>query len=169
MNMKFLNFRQDLRFYSVREYGVMGLSALLAGLVIALMLNAASGGSATDEGGTLRRASMTQPAPAVNFAVVEHVRDVRVAQAAARASIVAWRHAHQVRVNARARARAASARLAAARVRPHAAPKQTTAVRRPTYVAPAPSPAPVYKPTPQRSTGTAEKKGSGSLQFDDSG
>ena len=35
-----LNFRQDFRYYSVREYGVMGLCALAAGLMIALLLTA---------------------------------------------------------------------------------------------------------------------------------
>jgi hypothetical protein len=171
MNLRqgYFNFRQDLRYYSAREYSVMVLCALGAGLVLALMLNALSGGSAAGGQDNLRRASLIVPAPAVNFAVVEHARDLRVAEEARRAQILAARHAHEVRVRARAGARAARARLLAATAKPRSQPgQQQTAVRQPTVVAPRPSPTPA--PAPQRkTTGTAGKKAGGSLQFDDSG
>jgi hypothetical protein len=164
-----LNFRQDFRYYTVREYGVMGLCALAAGLVIALLLTALSGGSAA-EGTSLRRASVQEPLPATNFAVVQHERDARVAAQERRARIMAARHARAVRIRARDRARAARAarRAASARPAPRPQPQRNVVVRQ----TPAPvyrAPQPVVRQSPQRKTGTAEKKGGGSLQFDDSG
>ncbi len=102
----YVNFRQDFRFYSVREYGVMALCALGAGLVIALLLTAVSGGSAAD-GPSLKRTSVQEALPATNFAVVQHERDVRVAAQERRARIMAARHVRAVRIRARDRARAA--------------------------------------------------------------
>jgi hypothetical protein len=165
-----VNFRQDLRYYSVREYGVMALCALAAGVVIALLLTAVSGGSAT-EGPTLKRTSVREPLPAVNFAVVQHDRDVRAAAEARRARIIAARHARAVLIRARDRARAVrAARRAAARAAGQQRQHQSTVVVRQTPEPVYRAPQPVVRQTPtQRKTGTAEKKGGGSLQFDDSG
>ena len=166
----FVNFRQDFRYYSIREYGLMGLCALAAGLVIALLLAAASGGQAT-EGASLRRASVQEPLPATNFAVVQHERDVRVAAQERRARILAARHERAVRIRARDRDRAVRAARRAAAARPAVRQHRSTVVVRQ-------SPAPVYRapqpvvrqtPQPQRKTVPAQKKGGGSLQFDDSG
>jgi len=164
-----LNFRQDFRYYSVREYGVMGLCALAAGLMIALLLTAVSGGSAA--GGTsLRRASVREPLPATNFAVVQHDRDVRVANEVRRARILAARHERAVRIRARDRARAVrAARRAAAHPARRQQQSQNTVVQRQTQAPVYRAPQPVVRQSPQRKTGTAEKKGGGSLQFDDSG
>jgi hypothetical protein len=164
-----LNFRQDLRYYSVREYGVMGLCALAAGLVIALLLTAVSGGSAA--GGTsLRRASVREPLPATNFAVVQHERDVRVANEARRARILAARHERAVRIRARDRVRAARAARRAAAARPaRREQSQNTVVQQQTQTPVYHAPQPVVRQTPQRKIGTAKKNGGGSLQFDDSG
>jgi hypothetical protein len=165
----YVNFRQDFRFYSVREYGVMALCALGAGLVIALLLTAVSGGSAA-EGPSLKRTSVQEALPATNFAVVQHERDVRVAVQERRARIMAARHVRAVRIRARDRARALRA---ARRAAPVSQPRTETPV-----VARQQAPAPVYRapqpvvrqsPQPQRKTVPAQKKGGGSLQFDDSG
>src|SRR5215213_4944035 len=153
----FVNFRQDFRYYTVREYGVMGLCALAAGLVIAVLLHAASGGSAA-EGTSLRRASVREPLPATNFAVVQYDRDVRVAAQAREARILAARHDRAVRIRARDRARGARAarRLAAARSAPRPESQRNAVVQQtPTPVYRAPQP--VVRQSPQRKTGTAEK------------
>src|SRR4051812_15405548 len=153
-----LNFRQDFRYYTVREYGVMGLCALTAGLVIALLLTAVSGGSAA-EGTSLRRASVREPLPATNFAVVQHDRDLRVANEAHRARILAARHERAVRIRARDRDRAVRAAHRAAAARPaRRQQSHNTVVQRQAQTPVYRAPQPVVRPSPQRKTGTAEKK-----------
>src|SRR5215213_9327112 len=137
LRQDFVNFRQDFRYYTVREYGVMGLCALAAGLVIAVLLHAASGGSAA-EGTSLRRASVRESLPATNFAVVQHDRAVRS------------------RARDRARGARAARRLAAARSAPRPESQRNAVVQQtPTPVYRAPQP--VVRQSPQRKTGTAEK------------
>src|SRR4051812_30300101 len=157
----FVNFRQDFRYYSIREYGLMALCTLAAGLLIALLLTAASGGQAS-EGASLRRASGQEPLPATNFPVVQHERDIRGAAQERRVRILAARHARAVRIRARDQDRAARAARRAASTRPAARTHRTVVVRQ--------SPAPVYRapqpvvrqtPQPQRKTVPAQKKGGG--------
>jgi hypothetical protein len=164
----YVNFRQDFRYYSVREYGVMALCALAAGLVIALLLTALSGGSAV-EGTSLKRASLQEPLPATNFAVVQHERDVRVAAQEHHARIMAARRERAARIRARDAARAARAARRAPATKQTSQQPERTAAAQPNPTPAYQAPAPVVRQSPQRKTGTAEKKGGGSLQFDDSG
>jgi len=75
-----------------------------------------------------------------------------------------------VRIRARDRARAVrAARRAAAHPARRQQQSQNTVVQRQTQAPVYRAPQPVVRQSPQRKTGTAEKKGGGSLQFDDSG
>jgi hypothetical protein len=164
---RFVNFRQDFRYYTVREYALMVVAALTVGVILALMLNALGGGPPAEQA-TLLKASRTERQPATNFAVVSYERREREAHAAVERLRAVREARHQRAVAAR---RDAHARAVLARAKP--APRRSQQQTQVTVQPPAKTaPQPVYRPAPRPApapTRSAEKKGGGTLQFDDSG
>ena len=151
--MSFLSF---IRQYGAREYGITLAIAALAGLVIAVLINSASGGAGEPAllKTTQEQVAKTSPA-AVAPKVYKPVRKTRPAT-----------HRRARRHHRRHRARVAPAVSSAPVVQPSqesntstpATPTTTTAAPAPVVRKPAPAPKPAPSP-----------KGGGGIQFDDSG
>jgi hypothetical protein len=160
-----------LRGYTLREYAVVLVMAVLGGLGLVLMLSSMGGGAPSGETLLKREAPARKETASVNFVEANAAAQARARAAAARRArlaaerrrVLAQRAARRARVVAARRVDTAPARGATRTVSGQAAaPVVNTTPSRP---APKPKPAPAPQPTPQKS-GTS---GGGGGSFDDSG
>jgi hypothetical protein len=162
-----------LRGYTLREYAVVLVMAVLGGLGLVLMLNSMGGGSPAGETLLKRSEPARKETASVNFVESSAVAQARARAAAARrARLVAERRRAAAQSAAR-RARVVAARrvdTAPSRGATRTAPQPTAGATpvvntTPSRPAPKPKAAPAPKPTPQKSGAT----GGGGGSFDDSG
>jgi hypothetical protein len=161
--VSFLSF--FIRQYGAREYGVTLAVAAIAGVVIAVLINSASGGAGQP---ALLKTAQEQVAKASPAPVAPRVsKPVAKTQPASHRK--SRRHHRRHRAH---RARVVPAIRTAPVVRPTEesnTPTPTTAPAPTTTPAPAPvvrKPAPAPKPAPKT---VPSRKGGGGIQFDDSG
>jgi hypothetical protein len=155
-----------LRQYGAREYGVTLAIAAIAGLVIALLINSASGGAGEPAllKTTTEEVAKTAPAPAAPKGLTP-VRKARPASHRTARRHHRRRRSHRSRLH---RSRSMPVASAAPVIRAHQEPVVST---QPTSATPTPAPvvhpAPAPKPVPPRKP--SRKAGGGVIQFDDSG
>jgi hypothetical protein len=160
-----------LRAYTLREYAVILVMAVLGAFGLVFMLNSMGGGSPSGETLLKREVPARKETASVNFVEANAAAQARARAAAARRArlaaerrqVLAQRAARRARVVAARRVDTAPSRGATRTVsQPAPTPVVNTTPSRP---APKPKSAPAPRPTPQKS-GTS---GGGGGSFDDSG
>jgi hypothetical protein len=159
-----------LRAYTLREYAVILVMAVLGGLGLVFLLSSMGGGTPSGETLLKREAPARKVTASVNFVEANAAAKARAQAAAARRArlaaerrrIIAERAVRRARVVAARSVDTATGRGATRTAVPQVAP---TPVVNTTPSRPAPKPAPAPKPTPKKS-GTS---GGGGGSFDDSG
>jgi hypothetical protein len=168
-----MSFLEMLRAYTLREYAVILVMAVLGGLGLVFMLNSMGGGAPSSGETLLKREPVARQQTAslrfVEASAAEHARER--AAAARRAKILAARReirAARAARRARTAARSAPATRAVTRTTPAAVTPTPTRIVSTTPSRPVskPQPTPAPAPKPQKS-GTSGGGGGGS--FDDSG
>jgi hypothetical protein len=160
-----------LRGYTLREYGVILMMALLGGIGVVFVLNSMGGGASAGEELLKREPVVRKETASLRFVEANATAKAEArAEAARRAKVRAARRLAAERAVRRARAaaaRSAPARRTVVRTVPRkVAPAPTRVVNNvQSRPAPAPKPAPAPAPKPQKSSGG----GGGGGSFDDSG